>query len=261
MKSLFLIPALLLVSPALYAQETPAVQEVIADANADFRSEFTNLSDEDKKEYGEILKEIHKLFSQKRIFEALDKITEAEAIIKGHSALLNFRAACYVEFRAFNKAKAIFAEALKLDPESDSLRFNAAELEFVTGNWNKALSDFKDLEKKFLEKDNKGPYRYLVQFKILLCYVSLKNEAEVKKYSELHDYDTDSPYYYYANAVNEFRKGEEATAQIWVQRAGRIFTNPTFIAPWQDTLVEFGYIKSFYGSNVNQIPSPQAGGQ
>jgi hypothetical protein len=29
--------------------------------------------------------------------------------------------------------------------------------------------------------------------------------------------------------------------------AGRVFANPAVIAPWQDTLIEFGYIESFYG--------------
>ena len=35
-------------------------------------------------------------------------------------------------------------------------------------------------------------------------------------------------------------------------RAGRIFQSPEVLAPWQDTLVEYGYIKSFYGNDLNE---------
>ena len=34
--------------------------------------------------------------------------------------------------------------------------------------------------------------------------------------------------------------------------ANRIFQDPNILAPWQDTLVEYGYIKSFYGGDGSQ---------
>ena len=36
--------------------------------------------------------------------------------------------------------------------------------------------------------------------------------------------------------------------------AGRVFRDPNILAPWQDTLVEYGYIKSFYGDNDEAAP-------
>jgi hypothetical protein len=39
-------------------------------------------------------------------------------------------------------------------------------------------------------------------------------------------------------------------AEEWLAIAGRIFQDPNVLAPWQDTLVEYGYIKSFYGDDA-----------
>ena len=39
-------------------------------------------------------------------------------------------------------------------------------------------------------------------------------------------------------------------AEEWLAMAGRIFRDPNVLAPWQDTLVEYGYIKSFYGEDA-----------
>jgi hypothetical protein len=43
-------------------------------------------------------------------------------------------------------------------------------------------------------------------------------------------------------------------------RGGRIFQNPAILSPWQDTLMEFGYIKGFFGGDSALPPagSPEA---
>ena len=41
---------------------------------------------------------------------------------------------------------------------------------------------------------------------------------------------------------------DDSTAERWRTSARRIFRYPQILAPWEDTLIEFGYVKSFYGS-------------
>ena len=53
--------------------------------------------------------------------------------------------------------------------------------------------------------------------------------------------------YYYAQAALAYDEGNLVKAEEWLAMAGRIFQKPEILAPWQDTLVEYGYIKSFYG--------------
>ena len=89
----------------------------------------------------------------------------------------------------------------------------------------------------------------LVEFKILLCKMKMGEDDEVVILAEKYDYQDDSPYYYYVQAALAYEDEKLLEAEEWLARANRIFRNPNIIAPWQDTLVEYGYIKSFYGDD------------
>jgi hypothetical protein len=90
----------------------------------------------------------------------------------------------------------------------------------------------------------------LVEFKILLCKKRLGMENDVIILAEKYDFLDDSPFYYYAQAALAYEKKDLVKAEEWLAIAGRIFQDPNVLAPWQDTLVEFGYIKSFYGDDA-----------
>lgn len=211
---------------------------------------FLNLPEEQRKEFVKNLGEANRLFQQKRIFETLNMLNKADAIFTDSPETLNIRGACYVEFRAFDKAMAAFEAALRLAPENPSVLFNIGEVQFVTGEWQKAHDT---LEKVFKStpKEQLALSR-LVEFKILLCKKKLGQNAEAKAMAEKYDIDDDSPFHCYAKAALAYEEGNQILAEEWLARAGRIFQNPEILAPWQDTLVEYGYIKSFYGNDLGE---------
>jgi len=65
-----------------------------------------------------------------------------------------------------------------------------------------------------------------------------------------YDFLDDSPFYYYAQAAIAYESDDTIKAEEWLAICSRIFRDPQILAPWQDTLVEFGYIKSFYGDDL-----------
>lgn len=240
----FSLLCLLLLSP-LHAQDAenadvPAQPEMLPN-----QREFLNLPEEQRTEFAKHFGEASRFFQQKRIFECLDAISEAEKIFAKSAELLNLRGSCYVEMRAFDKAMTAFDEALKISPDNTSIRFNVAEVLFVTKQWQRAHDAFGEILNDIPES-NLALAR-LVEFKILLCKIKLGMENEVTILAEKYDYQDDSPYYYYSQAALAYEKEELLQAEEWLGRANRIFRDPNIIAPWQDTLVEFGYIKSFYG--------------
>ena len=89
----------------------------------------------------------------------------------------------------------------------------------------------------------------LVEFKILLGKKKLGLDNDVTILAGKYDFLDDSPFYYYVQAVLEYDKKNSLKAEEWLAIAGRIFQDPNVVAPWQDTLVEYGYIKSFYGDD------------
>ncbi len=245
----FLLPCLLLLSP-LHAQEAaaPDAEEAEVPIQADLlpnQKDFLNLPEEERTEFAKHFGNASRFFQQKRIFECLDAVSEAEAIFPHSAELINLRGSCYVEIRAFDKAMVAFTEALKISPKNTSIRFNVGEVLFVTKQWQQAHDILQEVLREI--PINNTALSRLVEFKILLCKMKLGQKEEVTILSQKYDYQDDSPYHYYALAALAYEKKELLEAEEWLGRANRIFQDPNVIAPWQDTLVEFGYIKSFYG--------------
>ncbi len=252
----FLLPCLLLLSP-LHAQQdavsnedeaqTPIPGELLPN-----QKQFLNLAEEKRTDFAKHFGDASRFFQQKRIFECLDAVSEAEAIFSQSAELMNLRGSCYVEIRAFDKAMIAFNDALKLSPKNTSIRFNVGEVLFVTRQWQQAHDVFQEVLGEI--PINNIALSRLVEFKLLLCKIKLGQENEVIILAEKYDYQDDSPYHYYAQAALAYEKNELLQAEEWLGRANRIFQDPNIIAPWQDTLVEFGYIKSFYGEE--EAPTP-----
>lgn len=237
---------LLLISP-VHAQEDKAPVNDNKEM-PEAQKEFLNLPAEKREKFAEKFGEASRFFQQKRIFECLDALSEAEKIFANSAELYNLRGSCYVEMRSFDKASEAFAKAIEMAPENTSIRFNIAEVLFVTKQWKEALEIFEKILKD-IPQGNTSLAR-LVEFKILLCKKKLGQDEEVLILAEKYDYQDDSPYYYYAQAALAYEKEDLLEAEQWLARARRIFRDPNVIAPWQDTLVEFGYIKSFYGEDA-----------
>ncbi len=206
---------------------------------------FLNLPEESRKDFIKHLGEATRLFQQKRIFETIDELEKAAEIFEDSPEIHNLRGSCFVEMRAFEKALVEYKAALDLAKDNASLEFNIGEVYFVTKEWQKCLDVFEGVLKR-IPPENLALSR-LVEFKILLCKKKLGKDDEAVILAEKYDFLDDSPYYYYAQAALAYEKKDLVEAERWLGIAGRIFRDPNVLAPWQDTLVEYGYIKSFYG--------------
>lgn len=224
-------------------QSKPAPQALLPNQQA-----FLNLPEESRKEFVKHVGEANRIFQQKRIFETMEELDKASAIFKDSPEIYNLRGSCYVEMRSFDKAMAEFNKASALSKDNPSIEFNIGEVNFVTKQWQKAYDIFERVL-KLLPPSNTALSR-LVEFKILLCLKKLGKDNDALILAEKYDFLDDSPFYYYAQAALAYDKKDLVKAEEWLARANRIFRDPNVLAPWQDTLVEYGYIKSFYGEEA-----------
>jgi tetratricopeptide (TPR) repeat protein len=250
MKATALFSLLVLLTP-LAAQDKPAPATPKPAAPKEELSPnqqaFLNLPEESRKEFAKHIMEANRIFQQKRIFETLEEIDKAAKIFKDSPEIYNLRGSCYVEMRAFDKSLAEFDKANALLKDDPSINFNIGEIYFVTKKWQKAHDMFVKILKK-IPPENTALSR-LVEFKILLCKKKLGLKDEVTILAEKYDFLDDSPFYYYAKAALAYDNNDLIKAEEWLAIAGRIFQDPNTLAPWQDTIIEYGYIKSFYGDD------------
>lgn len=251
MKAISLFSLFALVTPlaaqgdAKPTEKTPAAakQELLPNQQA-----FLNLPEESRKEFIKNLSEATRLFRDKRIFETMEALDKATKIFADSPEIHNLRGSCFVEMRAFDKALAEFQKALALSKDNPSIEFNIGEVYFVTREWKKSVEIFEKIMKG-IPPENTALGR-LVEFKILLCKKKLGLTDEVTILAEKYTFEDDSPFYYYAQAALAYDNKNLIKAEEWLAMANRIFRDPNVLAPWQDTLVEYGYIKSFYGEEA-----------
>jgi predicted Zn-dependent protease len=242
--------ALLALSSSLVAQEpAKSGDEKPAEVKLSPNQEaFLNLPEEARKELVQHYTEANRLFAQKRIFETLEEIDKADKIFPDGPELLNLRGSCYVEMRAFDKALIAFHKALVISPNNPSIKFNVGEIYFVTKQWKKCITTMEEVIQG-MPKNDSGASR-LLEFKVMLSKKKLGMNDEALAMAKKYDFLDDSPYHYYAEAALAYDKGDLQKAEEWMSIAGRIFRDPAMIMPWQDTFVEYGYIKSFYGNET-----------
>lgn len=256
MKAISLLSLLFSVTPLVAQTEAAPVAPAPADTEPapekvellPNQQAFLNLPEQSRKDFVKHLGEATRMFQQKRIFETLEEVDKAEKIFADSPEIMNLRGSCYVEMRAFDKALEQFQKAATLSKNNPSINFNIAEVLFVTKEWQKSHDLFLEIMKQ-LPPENTALGR-LVEFKILLCKKKLGLDDEVTVLAEKYDFLDDSPFYYYAQAALAYEAKNLIKAEEWLAIAGRIFQDPNVLAPWQDTLVEYGYIKSFYGDEA-----------
>jgi tetratricopeptide (TPR) repeat protein len=255
MKATPFLALLVLVSPLAAQKErasdekAPAVEpkkDLLPNQQA-----FLNLPQEKREEFVKHLTEAGRLFQQKRIFETLDELEKTVKIFPDSPEIYNLRGSCFVEMRAFDKALADYQKALTYSKDDVRIEFNVAEVYFVTKQWKKCLETFDKILKDLPESDRMSLGR-LGEFKVFLCKKKLGKTEEAKKLAEKYDFMDDSPYYYYAQAALAYDAKDLVKAEEWLAMASRVFSDPNILAPWQDTMVEYGYIKSFYGDDAGK---------
>lgn len=253
-KLVFLALTFAVFVPGLHAQdeidpipEDPAAKQDLAP----WQRDFSNLPQEERVRFMAHLNKSRELFQQKRVFETIDELHKAREIFPDSPDVENMLGACQVEFRAFEKAREHFERADELSPDNPNVLFNLGELQFVTKKWAAAEKTFREVIDK-LDQENAGQQQMsrLIEFKIMLCQMKQGEIEEARQLAEKYDFLDDSPFHYYAVAALAFDAGDEVKAEASLARARRVFRNPATLAPWQDTLMEFGYIKSFYGGEL-----------
>lgn len=254
-KSLFTFVLLGSLAVAGNGQDAAEIEANSAEI-ASYVNSFGNLSEEQRRIYFEHKLKVKQYIGQKRTFEALEEVHLGLKIFDEDPEMWNLLGACHVEFRSFDKAREAFEQALTIDSRNIGVLFNLAEMDFVTKRWKDCIQKMKSLSVR-LEKETEGELEgqtlelhRLTIFKRLISHLKLDQVETAQKLAEEHwDIWDDTPFTYYTKATLAYHQGEDEEAVRWLQTAARVFGNLERIANWQDTLIEFGYVRSIYGES------------
>lgn len=251
------------------AAAAPAPAPAPAAAPAQALPGLNNLTDAQRQALVAGMGEVATYIRGVRNLEALEKLNDMETSVGPNHYIENLRGAVYTKMRDFKKARGHFQRALELSKglalESFHPRFNLAELDFVEAGqattklreatppvttlpealvkqWDVARDAFQNLLKDPGKAGTSSDS--LLNFKILICQLQMKKEAEGEVIMTTFDqYDAESPAYYFANAVKCFIKDDKEGANEWLESARKIYPkeiNEVF----NDSLVEMGWLET-----------------
>ena len=188
-----------------------------------------------------LLTEVQQLQGKHRFYDALQKLTDAEAIAPKNPMIFNIRGSILTGMRDFEKAKVEFEKAHELTPDSFEPEFNLAELFYVDEKYDKAEEAFAKLIEKHIKL--REDVRHLTIFKIIVCELKQNKLAEAEKNAKTFTFMDDTPAYYFTKAAFAFQKNDSRGASEWLEKAGTIFKqgqNPVYV----DSLMEAKWIPS-----------------
>lgn len=195
-------------------------------------------SPEDQK-FSAVLMEVQKLISTRKYEEALQKIRDAEAIKPDSPVVQLARGSIYTSMKDYEKARQCFKAADSLKPGNFESRFNLTELDYVQGKYEAASASFTAMLASY--PDVQKEIRSLIQFKIVVCRIKLKEIGEAEQLVKKFAFADDSPTSYFTQMAFAAQKGDNATANERLAKASKVF-KPGDMAPYVDALVEAGWI-------------------
>lgn len=220
------------------------------------------LSNDQRLKYANLRDEATNYMRSVRLQESLEKLAEAERVVGDTLAEIeNLRGAVYTKMRDFPTARIHFGNASAQDKDSFHPKFNLAELDFVEKKWDAALSSFTKLiaENEAMKKTATAKLKdeareavskqfdtttHLMQFKIMICQVQQKKEAEAQAtFKNFNEFDNDSPAYYFGKAVFDFANDKKDKAEDWVASAKGIYP-AEMTEVYVDSLVEMGWLQT-----------------
>ena len=212
--------------------------------DADDRAHQWTLRDEARaraKEFDRRMDAARMSFGQKDIPAALAELDEALELDPDSATLFNLRGSCHVELRDFESALADFRKAAGRNLHNPSIRFNIAEVLFVTKRWEESLAGFEEIRDELTDPTLAA----LVDFKILLCNEALGHSEEFQAGMIARQHDEEGPSRYFTRAAGAYHSNVPDEARKQLTAAKRHFPDPATLAPWLDTLVEFGWLAEF----------------
>ena len=206
------------------------------------QEEFLKLPQDKKDKFGALMQEGQSLLGQKRVQEALTKLNEAEVLWPLHPNIINLKGAALVNIKDYERAHQYFEKGTALYPNFWQLRFNLAEMKFVSKDYKKAEAIFQELLDRV--KQLQGTTRTLVEYKVILCVIKEGRSDEARKMIDKYDIYGDTPIYYFGLAAWYFEKGDKAKGQEWVKNANKVY-GPEVSGIFGDALIELGWIQSY----------------
>ena len=209
--------------------------------------EFKALPETKRVEYLKYREKAFKAVQSGKYLTCLIKINDAQVIFQNDLDLIFLNGVCHAEIQDIDKAIEYYQKILAINPHHINTLMNLVEINYFAGRYEETVK-YTHLINSMIESRANGQRMPLLDFKLLISLTKLskanpeKYQAELDKIRAKYTFMDDTPFYYYANALESFDAGDKQEGLIWILKAYLIFKTPAMIEIWNKSLVDTGYI-------------------
>lgn len=220
--------------PITPAQEPPQAAGAVNQLPA-WLMEFSNLPRNDREQYLRAFNNAKVAYQQGQWVACIGYLADCEMIFRGNPNVWNLRACCLMEQKYFEEAADELMRVRKAMPNDPVTVMNLANLHMASGRHKESISTIHEL-RDMLPYETAPELLYVLDFRELLCHVLLGQMEEARKLVRGLSPISDTPLYYYSQAVFAMAEGNRVEAARLLRIASSIFSKGNAIVPFQRAL-------------------------
>lgn len=227
---LTLILALMALLPLSQAQQGPAVSEL-----PQWLVDFSNLPRNDREQYLRAFNKAKQAYQQGQWLACIGYLADCEMIFQGNPNVWNLRACCLMEQKYLDEAAEELEKVRKALPKDPVTAMNLANIRMARGQYEESIATLQEL-REMLPYETPPELLNVLDFRELLCRIMLGQEAEARAIVKNLTPISDTPLYYYSQAVFALAQGNRVEASHHLRTVNSIFSKGNLTVPYQRAL-------------------------
>lgn len=233
LKLLLLLVAGILLPIAQAQHQAPAgASGKQAESVPDWLIEFSNLPRNDRETYLRAFNKAKQAYQLGQWVACIGYLADCEMIFRGNPNIWNLRACCLMEQKYYDDAAVDLERAHKALPRDPVTTMNLANMYMARGHYQKSIDTLQQL-RDMLPYDSATELLHVLDFRELLCRILLGQEKEARELVKELSPISDTPLYYYSQAVFALAAGNKIEASRNLRVAGSIFSKNNATVPYQ----------------------------
>lgn len=230
---LFLLLSVFALQPCTQAQEAPVQNEDSTMKQVpQWLEDFSNLPRNDREQYLRAFTNAKIAYQKGQWVACVGYLADCEMIFRGNPNVWNLRACCLMEQKFYDDAAADLEKAHKALPKDPVTTMNLANMQMARAQYEESIATLKKL-RSMLPYDTAAELLYVLDFRELLCLVMLNRNQEARELVKSLSPISDTPLYYYSQAVFALAEGNRIEASRNLRIAGSIFSKNNAAVPYQ----------------------------
>lgn len=208
-------------------------------------NELSNLPPQKRQLYINCFDAAKRAFSRGALTQCEQYLDECEAIFNKNPNVWNLRASVQIAQKRFDDAEQWLAKVREAAPDDVVSTLNYSLLYLGSGRYEQAITECDNLLLDIKYKEKMEGLRHSLLFRKFLCFIMMDKQDEAKALVADVTPMTNSPLYYYSQAVLAVVAGDRDTAIREMTAADSIYRSDPYLATYKQGINFSGLLQRF----------------